>query len=468
MPSAVPASNPWLALTGVAIASFLGCIDFTIVNTALPALSQELHIDMQQSQWLITAFVMALSAFMVSAGRLADLFGRRRLMLLAMLLFGVASLAAGLSHSLAALVFWRVVQGLSCAVLYTASTAIVGDAFDESRRGRAIGLLFSANGLGLAIGPVAGGLLVATLGWRWVFLLNVPLIAIGLLLCWQHVRESAPADTSQRLDLPGLALLSLTLPLWVLLLVHGGIWGWSSPAVLALSALALASLVLLVWVERRVTAPLLRFDFLARPAFTGACLATGGLAFFYCPAFLLMPLYLAEVRGLDSASVGLLLLPTTAVLALLSPWAGRWADRHGTRPVLLAGFVLLASSALLQAGFVADSSWSLVITAFALMGAGWACILGPSTVAAIASVPAQDAGVAMGMSWTLHNLAGALGLALTAALFQRAGGGLLAGYHGTMVLLAAVSAVLVLALGVLLGRTPAPARSEPTQPADAS
>jgi len=451
MPASRP--NPWLALTGVAIASFLGCIDFTIVNTALPALGQELGIALDRAQWLVTAFVMALSAFMVSAGRLADLFGRRRVMLLAMAAFGLASLAAGLSHSLAALVFWRVIQGLSCAVLYTASTAIVGHAFDEAARGRAIGLLFSANGLGLAIGPVAGGLLVASLGWRWVFLLNVPLILVGLLLCWRHVGESAAEGPAQRLDLPGLALLGLNLPLWVLLLVQGGLWGWGSPLALGVLALALVLSGLLLWVERRVVAPLLRFDFLARPAFTGACLATGGLAFFYCPAFLLMPLYLADIRGLGSASVGLLLLPTTAVLALLSPWAGRWADRHGTRPVLLAGFALLTASALLQANFQGFSSWTLVILAFALMGAGWACILGPSTVAAIASVPAADAGVAMGMSWTLHNLAGALGLALAAALFQRVGGVLLPGYHATMVLLAAVSGAVWLSL-LLLPRHP--------------
>lgn len=443
--------NPWLALTGVAIASFLGCIDFTIVNTALPALSRELGIVLEQSQWLITAFVMALSTFMVTAGRLADLFGRKRLMLGAMLVFGLSSLAAGLSHSLAELVLWRVVQGLSCAVLYTASTAIISHAFDEANRGRAIGLLFSANGLGLAIGPVAGGLLVAGLGWRWVFLLNVPLIAIGLLLCWRHVRESAAEEAGQRLDLPGLALLSLTLPLWVLLLVHGGNWGWTSPLVAAVAGLAAVLLVALVWVELRVPAPLLRFDFLARPAFTGACLATGGLAFFYCPAFLLMPIYLADVRGLDAAAVGLALLPTTAVLALLSPWAGRWADRAGTSPVLLTGFLLLAASALLQASLQAASAWPAVIAAFALMGAGWACILGPSTVAAIASVPAQDAGVAMGMSWTLHNLAGALGLAVTAALLQQVGGAFVAGYHGTMVLLAVVSALVLVGLALLSG-----------------
>lgn len=441
--------NPWLALTGVAIASFLGCIDFTIVNTALPALSQELGIALEHSQWLITVFVMALSTFMVTAGRLADLFGRKRLMLGAMLLFGVASLAAGLSNSLAGLVVWRAVQGLACAVLYTASTAIISDAFDERARGRAIGLLFSANGLGLAIGPVAGGLLVAGLGWRWVFLLNVPLIAIGLLLCWRHVRESAANDDGQRLDLPGLALLSVTLPLGVLLLVQGGQWGWTSPLTLTFAGLTLLLVAALVRVELRVPAPLLRVDFLSRPAFTGACLATGGLAFFYCPAFLLMPIYLAEVRGLDAASVGLLLLPTTALLALLSPWTGRWADRFGTRPVLLAGFVLLAASALVQAGLSGDSPWWWVIAAFALMGAGWACILGPSTVAAIAAVPAQDAGVAMGMSWTLHNLAGALGLAVTAALLQQVGGPFLGGYHLTMVLLTLVSALVLASLALL-------------------
>ncbi|WP_226502230.1 MFS transporter [Pseudomonas sp. MWU16-30317] len=455
MSAANPRRNPWLALIGVAIASFLGCIDFTIVNTALPALGQELGIALTRSQWLITAFVMALAAFMVTAGRLADLFGRRRMMLGAMLLFGIASLAAGLSASLAALVLWRVVQGLACAVLYTASTAIVGHAlFDARQRGKAIGLLYSANGLGLAIGPVAGGLIVAAWGWRWVFLLNVPLILIGLALVWRHVEESAAADDGQGLDLAGLLLLTLTLPFWVLVLVRGGSWGWSSPTTLGLLAWAALLLVILIVVERRVAAPLLRFDFLARPAFSGACLATAGLAFFYCAAFLLMPLYLADVRGLSSAAVGLLLLPTTAVLALLSPWAGRWADRFGTRPVLLAGFALLVASALLQSGFDGHSPWWWVILAFILMGAGWACILGPSTLAAIAAVPGDASGVAMGMSWTLHNLAGALGLAVSTLVLQHVSGDFVAGYQQVMTVLASVSALVLPSLLVLLRKGP--------------
>lgn len=410
----------WLALSGVAIASFLGCVDFTVVNTALPAMQQDLGASIAQSQWVVTAFVMALSVFMVAAGRLADLHGRRRVLYAGMLLFGLASLGAGLAGSIHALIGWRLLQGLACAALYTASTAIVAHAFPLSERGRAIGLLFSANGLGLAIGPVLGGVLVSLLGWRWVFLLNVPLIAVGFALCASHIAESRGAGDGETLDRTGLLLLMLALPCLLLAITHGDQWGWRSARTLSAAAAGGLLLALLVRVERRQTSPLIRFDLFGNMRFMVASAATFALAFFYCAAFFLMPLYLGLIRHQDSAMSGWLLLPTTAVMAVASPLAGRLADRCGTTWPLLGGFACLAVSAALQAGFDAGSGWPLVLAAFALMGLGWGSILGPSTVAALASVPPALSGVAMGASWTLHNLGGALGLPLATVLYRSA------------------------------------------------
>lgn len=178
-----PSAGRYLALLGVAIASFLGCIYFTIVNTAIPALRAELGMSVGDAQWVVTAFVMALSATMVASGRIADLHGRRRALYAGMLLFGLGSLGAGLSQGMLQLVACRFIQGLGCSALYTASAAIVSQAFAPSERGKALGLLFAGNGLGLAIGPVAGGLLVSSLGWRWIFLINLPVLAVRLLLC---------------------------------------------------------------------------------------------------------------------------------------------------------------------------------------------------------------------------------------------------------------------------------------------
>lgn len=154
---------------GISIASFLGCIDFTVVNTAIPAIAQDMSASIHRVQWVVSLFLMALCAFMVTAGRLADLYGRRRMLYLAMIAFGLSSLGAGLAESIMVLNGWRFIQGAACAVLYTVTVTIVADAFPAHQRGRAVGMLLGVNGLGLALGPVLGGIVVSTLGWRWVF-----------------------------------------------------------------------------------------------------------------------------------------------------------------------------------------------------------------------------------------------------------------------------------------------------------
>ena len=435
----------WLALAGIAIASFLGCIDFTIVNTAIPAIQHSLRADVEQAQWIVTIFVMALSACMVAAGRLADLLGRRRLLYAGMLVFGAASLGAGLAQSMAALIAWRLLQGVACAALYTTSAAIVAHAFPDSERGRALGLLFAANGLGLAIGPVAGGLLVASLGWRAVFLLNVPLIAAAFLLCLGRV--DASRGVRARFDVAGFVLLAAALPCVLLAIAQGGTWGWWSNTTLGTAGAGLALLLLFVWVERGVASPLLQPGLFVNGRFLLAGLANFSLAFFYCAAFFLLPLYLSQVRGQGSAAIGWLLLPVTAVMACVSPLAGRAADRVGTAPPLVSGFAFLALSAAMQAGFTNDAGWTWVIAALAAMGIGWGCILGPATVAALACVPPALAGVAMGASGTLHNMGAALGLTIATVVFQAAGGvtHFQAGFRAALWLLCGLS-LLTLAL----------------------
>lgn len=453
----------WLALAGIAIASFLGCIDFTIVNTAIPAIGRSLHADMEQAQWIVTIFVMALSACMVAAGRLADLLGRRRLLYAGMLVFGAASLGAGLAQSMPALVGWRLLQGVACAALYTSSAAIVAQAFPDSERGRALGLLFAANGLGLAIGPVAGGLLVAALGWRAVFLLNVPLLAIAFGLCLGRVDESR--GERARFDSAGFVLLAAALPCVLLAIADGGAWGWSSTATLGTAGAGLALLLLFVWVERQVASPLLQMSLFVNRRFLLAGLANFSLAFFYCAAFFLLPLYLSQVRGQDSAALGWLLLPVTAVMAAVSPLAGRAADRLGTAPLLAGGFAFLALSAAMQCAFAVQTPWAWIIAALVAMGVGWGCILGPATVAALACVPPQLAGMAMGASWTLHNLGAALGLTIATVLFQAAGGTqqFQAGFHAALWLLCALSLVTLalLLMGWRCGVSTAPAAARP-------
>lgn len=440
----------WLGLGGIAMASFLGCIDFTIVNTALPAIQAELGVGVSQTHWVVAAFVMALSACMVTAGRLADIHGRRRVMVAGMLMFAAASAGAGYAGSIGALVAWRVLQGMACAVLYTASATLVAGMFPEHERSRALGLLFGANGIGLAIGPVAGGLVVSGLGWRWVFLLNLPLIALALLLCRGRISESRDRAAGA-LDWAGTILLAAAAPSLMLAIeardaVRAASWGIGGAVLLALFVLA----------QARAANPLIRLTLFRNGRFLAACAATAGLAFFYCAAFLLMPLYLTLARHQDSAAAGWLLLPATLVMALLSPWIGRIADKRGPLALLPAGFAFLAVSAGLQLGFGLSTPWPLVLAAFACMGAGWAAILGPSTAVALAAVDATEQGSAMGASWTLHNVGGALGLAVITAVQERAGGAssveaFLAGYQASMGVLLGLCLAWALGLAVCRG-----------------
>lgn len=433
-------------LFGVGIASFLGCIDFTVVNTAIPLIQTGLHADVAHSQWIVTSFLIALCSSMVIAGRLADRYGRRRLLYIGMGLFGLSSLGAGLASHIAVLIAFRFLQGTACAALYTASAAMVSNAFPEDQRGRAMGILFGVNGMGLAVGPIVGGVLATAGGWRSIFLVNIPLIALCYLICLRNAQESRSQERVD-LDWPGLFLLVPGLTALVLGLVKGIDWGWTAMPTLAAFAASAVLLAALARWERTVRAPLIDIASFANKRFMVAAIATSGLAFFYCAAFFLMPQYLHIIERQDALMIGTMLLPTTVTMALASPPVGRLADRLGPVPLLLAGFSLLAASAALQAGFSGHDSLAYVVMAFAAMGLGWACLLGPSTVAAVGSVPESRSGVAVGASWTIHNLGGAVGLSIATMVYRAVAVSPLAGSLSPASFLDGYRA----AMGVLLG-----------------
>lgn len=415
--SSTGADRKWWAFTGLGILSFLGCIDLTIVNTAAPDIQSHFGATVTELQLIVNIFIVALSMFMVTMGRLADLHGRRRVLYCGTVVFGIASLGAGFADDVSWLVVCRFAQGAACAVLYTSTGAIVSATFPEHERGRAIGALYGVNGLGLAIGPMLGGFLVSWLSWRWVFWLNVPLIVVALLICLPTVRESRSEERGG-VDPVGLVLLSTGLPAVVLGLTLGDTWGWTDGRILGLLSGGTAAIGAFCYAERKVKHPMIQFRLFAHRDFLSAIVADFSLAFFYCTALFLMPLYLHSVRGYEGYVTGLLLLPCTAVVAALSPLVGRLVDRHGPRPLLCAGFVSFAVSALLMARLGPDSGVGLPIVAFAAMGVGWALVLGPATVASLSSVPRHLAGTAVGSSWTFHNLGGAFGLAAGMAAYR--------------------------------------------------
>jgi len=408
----------WLALCGVGLSSFLGCIDFTIVNTALPDIQNEFSSSFSTLQWVMNIFVIALSSMMVIMGRLGDIFGHKKVFYVGVFAFGISSIMAAISPSLSFLILARLIQGISCAILFTNSGAIISHIFPTNQQGKALGILFGINGLGLAAGPFIGGLLVNYLGWRWIFYINLPVVAIVLITCLCALPKENFKASNGQLDAPGAVLVTFILACISLIFTQGSDWGWGSNQIIGLTALSFSCFGIFCLVEKKSPDPILNFGLMKNTQFSSSSLASFTLGAFYSLAFFLMPLYLDNVLHLSALDIGLMLLPTTAGVAIISPMIGKVVDKLGCKPVILFGLSLLACSAGLQSLFGMNENTIFILIAFLCMGIGWGCVLSPSMTAAVTSVPQSYTGAAIGNLGTIQNIGASLGLAIGVAVFN--------------------------------------------------
>ncbi|PXX71134.1 EmrB/QacA subfamily drug resistance transporter [Nocardia tenerifensis] len=412
----IPTRRRVAGFAGLAVASFLGCIDLTIVTTALPAIGEDLRAGPSNTELTLGVFLMALSMFMVTAGRVADRLGRRKVLLAGLALFVVASAGAAASWTIGALLVARFVQGAACAVLYTSTSTLVESLFPQGDRGKAIGWLYSVNGLGLAIGPVLGGLLVPSLGWQSIFWINIPLGLAALLAIGFAVPSVAP-DTSGGTDWAGQIVVAFAVVSAVGIFVGGDLRGWLSPWVLIAAVVLVAAVAVGIVAERRAANPLIDPALFGNRRFVAAIVSDFSLGLFYAAALLVIPTYLTQGRDLDVRAAGFVLLLVSGTLALSSPVAGRFIDRFGPQSLLPFGFgsLALAGAGISLAAF--GDRLPILLVALVLFGGGWALVLGPATVLAISTVPPTRSGFAVGASWTFHNLGGAIGAALATVVF---------------------------------------------------
>lgn len=410
--------NSWLALIGISIAAFLGCTDLTIVNTALPAIQNSFNCSVNALQWVMNIFLLALTGFMVVIGKLSDLYGRRLFLYSGMLLFAFASLGAALSPSINWLILFRFFQGICVAVLYTIPVAMIPSIFPSSLQAKATGIFISISGLGLAMGPVFGGFIVSMSSWHWIFLINIPIILVSFLFSLKHLPESKSGLRDTKIDWWGFILLVFIIPLFIYTTVQGATWGWTSRLTLSMYALSLLGLILFYQIEQRVRMPIIEFHLFNNRVFIIGIIANFTLALFYSVDFFFMPLYLHYVKNLNGYQLGLTLLPATIMLALLSPLTGKIVETHGPKLLLMTGLLCFIISAILQMQFTAYTSFYFIIFAYILFGIGWACILSPSIIAALSTIPEAQRGVATGTLFTLHNFGGALGLALGVLIYN--------------------------------------------------
>jgi len=428
---------------------FIVGLDVTIVNIALPSLRADLHASVAGLQWVIDAYTLVLAGLLVLAGSTADRVGRRRIFQTGLALFTAGSLLCSVAPGLGWLIAFRAVQAVGGSMLNPVAMSIITNVFTEPReRARAIGVWGAVVGFSLALGPVVGGALVDSLGWRSIFWVNVPVGIAAFLLAARFVPESR-APRPRRIDPVGQVLVFLVLAGVTYGIIEGPVAGWTSYEIwgcFLIGALALGALLIY---EPRQPEPLIELRFFRSVPFSGATLIAVS-AFASLAGFLFLnSIYLQDVRGLSPLHAGLWTLPMAAMTVIFSPLSGRLVAARGTRlPLVLAGAGFVASM-LPLAGLSADTPFWLLSACYVLFGFGFAMVNSPITNTAVSGMPREQAGVAAAIASTSRQVGGALGVAVLGAVVSSASGGdFAARSHAGWWIIAALGAV-VLTLGLV-------------------
>ena len=402
-----------LLVLGVCCSSlFIVGLDATIVNIALPSIQRDLHASVSGLQWTIDAYTLVVASFLMLAGSTGDRVGRRRTFQVGLAVFTAGSALCSLAPGLGWLVAFRMVQAIGGSMLNPVAMSIIANVFTDSReRARAIGVWGAVFGLSMALGPVIGGVLVATVGWRGIFWVNVPVGIAAIVLTALVVPESR-AGSARRLDPVGQALIIVMLASLTYAIIEGPRWGWHSATILGLFAVAAAAAATLAWYEPRREEPLLDLRFFRSAPFSGAVVIAIS-AFSALAGFLFLnTLYLQDVRGLSALDAGLYTLPMATMTALAAPLAGRITGNRGARVPLLVAGVMITGSAALLAGVTATTAWGWLILAYLAFGLGNGMVNPPISNTAVSGMPRAQAGVAAAVASTSRQVGSSLGVAL--------------------------------------------------------
>jgi EmrB/QacA subfamily drug resistance transporter len=400
----------WWTLIAVSVATFMLLLDITVVNTALPSIRDDLGASFTDLQWVVDAYAISLAALVLTAGVLADRLGRKRVFAAGLGIFTVASLLCGLAGDPTFLNLMRAVQGVGGAIMFAVSLALIAQEFKPGReRGMAMGVYGATIGVSVAFGPVVGGGLTQSLGWEWIFFLNVPIGAAALAITLARVRETRDPSAS-RIDWGGLVTFSSALFLLVLALVRGNDEGWGSTVIVALLASAGVLFATFLAIETRVRQPMLPLHLFKKPAFTGVQLAALAVS---ASMFALFLGYL----GNEPLDAGLKYLPFTVTNFFVAAAAGGLLSRLPARVILSAGLGMTGIALLLAGGLDPTDGWTAMLGAFILGGAGVGLINPVIADVAVSVVPKEQSGMAAGINDTFRQVGVAIGIAAWGAIF---------------------------------------------------
>jgi EmrB/QacA subfamily drug resistance transporter len=401
-----------LILAVCCMSLFIVGLDVTVVNVALPSIGHDLHAGVSGLQWTIDAYTLVLASLLMLSGSTADRVGRRRTFQTGLAVFTVGSLLCSLAPGLGWLVAFRMVQAIGGSMLNPVAMSIITNTFIEpGERARAIGVWGGVVGLSMALGPLAGGLLVESVGWRGIFWVNIPVGIAAIVLTALYVPESR-APRARRLDPVGQLLVILLLASLVYGLIEGPDRGWTSAPILSCFAVSAAALVSLVGYERRREEPLIDVRFFRSAPFSGA-VAIAICAFAALGGFLLVnTLYLQDVRGFSPLLAGVYTLPMAAMTVICSPLSGRLVASRGTRPSLLVAGVAITAAGLMLTRVAADTSTLFLVISYLLFGLGFGMVNAPITNSTVSGMPRTQAGVAAGVASTSRQIGSSLGVAI--------------------------------------------------------
>jgi len=420
--SAEPGSSVRWVLAGLSLSMLLASLGISIANVALPALAQAFAASFQDVQWVVLAYLLAITTLIVSAGRLGDIAGRRRLLLAGIVLFTVASVLCGIAPTLPLLIAARAAQGLGAAVMMALTLAFVGETVPKEKTGTAMGLLGTMSAIGTALGPSLGGVLIAELGWRSIFLINLPLGLLTLVLAWRTLPADRPRPAADRarFDHAGTLLLALTLAAYALAMTIGR--GGFGPLNGALLLAAVFGAGLFVLAEKRAASPLIRLAMFRDPALSASLAMNVLVATVMMATLVVGPFYLSRALGLDMAMVGLVVSVGPLVVALAGVPAGRMTDRFGAERMTVAGLIGMAAGSFMLAMMPAALGIPGYIAPLAVLTAGYALFQTANNTGVMMDIPDERRGVMSGMLNLSRNLGLVTGASVMGAAFALASG----------------------------------------------
>ena len=416
---AIPARDPkWWTLAAVCLGVFMLLLDITIVNVALPDIQDQLKASLSDLQWIIDAYALSLAALLLTAGSLADLFGRRLVFVVGLVIFTVGSVACGSAQDIAFLTYSRAFQGIGGAAMFATALALLASAFHGKDRGTAFGVFGATTGVAVAVGPVLGGALTSGLSWRWIFFVNVPLCLVALVVSMTRVVESKDRHAG-RPDWFGFVTFSCSLGALVYGLIEAGKDGWGEGRVVISFVLSAVLLVVFVVSQLLQQSPMFDLGLLRKPTFTGGLVAAFGVSASIFSLLTYLVIYVQNVLGYSAVATGVRFLFLSGSIFVAAAVAGRVSERVPVKWLIGPGFLLVAAGLLLVHGIHADSSWTHLIPGLVVSGIGVGMINPPLASTAVGVVPVARAGMASGVNSTFRQVGIATGIAALGSIFSQ-------------------------------------------------